>query len=62
MYLDTTIGDIVVPFKDMKPVGVTSTFKFDPSQIDTLLFVADTTNSLPGSEGKFWISDLRVEH
>jgi hypothetical protein len=62
VYLDTTLGDIVVPFKDMKPVGATSTFKFDPAQIDTLLFVADTTNSKPGSEGKFSISDLRVEH
>lgn len=62
IYLDTTLGDIVVPFKDMKPVGVTSTFKFDPAQIDTLLFVADTTNSKPGSQGTFSISDLRVEH
>ena len=62
IFVDTTPGDIILPFKDMKPVGVTSTFKFDPAQIDTLLFVADTTNSLAGSEGKFWISDLRVEH
>jgi hypothetical protein len=62
IYIDTTQRDIVVPFKDMKPVGAASTFKFDPEQIDTLLFVADTTNSLPGSNGTFWISNLRVEH
>lgn len=62
IYLDATPRDVLVPFNDMKPVGTPSTFKFDPAQIDTLLFVVDTTNTTPGSEGAFSISDLRVEH
>jgi hypothetical protein len=62
IYLDSVERVIVVPFTDMKPVGATSTFKFDALQIDTVLFVADTTNALPGSEGTFSISELYVEH
>jgi hypothetical protein len=62
IYLDATPRDIVVQFADMKRIGTTSALKFDPAQIDTLLFAVDTTNAAPGSEGKFTISELRVEH
>ena len=62
IYLDTQERDVVVPFHEMSPVGTASTFTFDPAQIDTVLFVVDTTNSLPGSEGSFRLSNLRVEH
>ena len=62
IYLDESPRDVIVRFSDMKPVGMTPTFKFDPAQIDTVLFAVDTTNTAPGSEGKFTISELRVEH
>ena len=38
--------------------GATSTF--DPGLADTLLFVVDLTNALPGTDGVVTISDLRV--
>ena len=60
IYLDTTLRDISVPFGDLTPVGAT-TAAFDPSLADTVLFVADMTNALPGSTGTFSIHDLRVE-
>ena len=60
IYLDTTLRDIRVPFGELRAVG-TTTAAFDPSLTDTVLFVTDMTNSLPGSAGRFSIHDLRVE-
>jgi hypothetical protein len=62
IYVDAADQVVIVPFSEMKPVGTTKTFKFDPAQIDTVLFVADTTNALPGSTGAFSIGELYVEH
>jgi hypothetical protein len=61
IYLDDQPREIRVPFSEMTPIGVTSTWRLDPTQIDTVLFVADTTNAAPGSEGGFTLSDVRVE-
>jgi hypothetical protein len=60
IYLDTSLRDIFIPLAELNPVG-TTTAAFDPSLVDTVLFVADMTNSLPGTAGTFSISDLRVE-
>lgn len=62
VYLDQTPRDIVIGFNDMTPVGHTSRQIFDPPQIDTLLFVVDTTNTAPGASGQFELNNLRVEH
>lgn len=62
IYLDSTARNIAIPFSEMMPVGVTSRFHFTPAEIDTLLFVIDTTNSSPGTSGQFTLSNLTVEH
>lgn len=62
VYLDQTPRDIYVRFNDMTPVGATSRPILDPPQIDTLLFVVDTTNTAPGAQGTFELSRVRVEH
>jgi hypothetical protein len=62
VYLDNEPRDVVIPFAAMSPVSTTSTRRFEPTQIDTLLFVADTANTAPGSEGSFVLGDLKVEH
>ena len=62
IYLDDQPREIIVPFSQMTPAGAATSFKFNPEEIDTVLFVADTTNALPGSEGRFTLSELRVEH
>ncbi len=59
IYLDSESRDIIVPFDEMTPVG--SGPPFDPALADTLLFVVDTTNTAPGTEGSFTIENLRVE-
>jgi hypothetical protein len=59
IYLDADPRDVVVRFADMTPVG--SSDAFDPALADTLLFVVDTTNTAPGTEGNFTLENLRVE-
>ena len=59
IYLDSQPRDVIVQFAEMTPVGPGPTF--DPSLADTLLFVVDTTNTLPGTEGSFTLENLRVE-
>jgi hypothetical protein len=59
IYLDAEPRDVIVPFAEMTPVDTRATF--DPMVADTILFVVDTTNTMPGSSGRFTISDLRVE-
>jgi hypothetical protein len=62
VYLDQSARDIVVGFAEMTAVGTNITARFTPSEIDTILFVVDTTNTAPDSAGRFTVSDLRVEH
>jgi hypothetical protein len=62
IYLDERARDIVIPFAEMTAVSPNGNASFTPSNIDTILFVADTTNTAPGSAGRFTVSDLRVEH
>jgi hypothetical protein len=62
IYIDEQSREIVVPFTEMRPVDATSTWRFAPDQIDTILFVVDTVNTHPGSRGSFVLSDVRVEH
>jgi hypothetical protein len=60
IYVDTVPREIVIPFSDLTPVG-TSTAPFDPKAVDTVLFVVDTTNTLPGASGRVAVGGLRVE-
>ena len=59
IYLDAEPRDAVVRFADMTPVG--SSGAFDPALADTLLFVVDATNTLPGTDGSFSVEHLRIE-
>jgi hypothetical protein len=62
VYLDRQPRDIIVRFTDMMPVSPHLPLRFNPEEIDALLFVTDTVNATPGSAGSFTISDVRVEH
>ena len=59
IYLDAEPRDVIVRFAEMTPVG--SGGAFDPALADTLLFVVDTTNTLPGTAGRVTLENLRVE-
>jgi hypothetical protein len=60
IYLDAETRDVIVRFDEMTHVGGPSG-TFDPALADTLLFVVDTTNTLPGTAGTFTLENLRVE-
>jgi len=62
VYLDGTSRDVVIPFTQMTPVSNSTAYRFDPNDIDTLLFVVDTTHTAPGSSGRFELDQVRVEH
>jgi hypothetical protein len=59
IYLDAEPRDVIVRFSEMVPVGSSGTF--DPALADSVLFVVDTTNTLPGTAGSFALENLRVE-
>ena len=61
IYLDTQPRDIIVPFDELRPVGVGPAASFDPALTDTVLFVVDTTNTKTGTSGTVSIGDLRLE-
>jgi hypothetical protein len=62
IYLDQTVRNVIAPFTDLTPVAPTEAYRFEPPQIDSVLFVVDTTNTKPGATGRVTIRDLVVEH
>jgi hypothetical protein len=62
VYVDRQPREVTVAFRDMTPADSTTKARFQPGDIDTVLFVVDTTNTAPGTQGEFEIKDLRVEH
>ena len=61
VYLDHDPRDVTIFFDEMTPIGRTDTFTPDLSNVTDLLFVVDTTNTIPGQSGTFAIEALRLE-
>jgi hypothetical protein len=57
-YVDTEERIIDVAFATFAPIGVTSSVRAPLDRVESLLFVADTLNTLPGSKGRVTISEL----
>lgn len=55
VYVDATAQERTVFFDDLVPVGVTETFRPAGDDVRSILFVADTTNTKPGTSGRLWI-------
>jgi hypothetical protein len=53
--------EILVAFADMTPVESTLDRKVRLDAVDSILFVVDTTHSLPGASGRVMIRDLRAQ-
>lgn len=50
----------MVPFDELRPVGGADE-RPDLGRIESLLFVIDTLNALPGTAGSIWLSEIRLE-
>ena len=61
VYLEPEDRDRVVHFADMTPVGATRSTHPTLTDVRSLMFVIDTTNTKPGSSGRIWLSSVRLE-
>jgi hypothetical protein len=59
--LDREPRESVVRLDDMSYVEPVLSGRPPRGKLDTLLFVVDTTNARPGSEGTIWIGDIDLE-
>ena len=62
VYLDTTNQERSVFFDDMFAAGEAETGKPTLAEIRSVLFVVDSTNTRPGTSGRVWITQPRLEH
>lgn len=57
-YADSEARTVTIPFEKFRPIGVTSSVQPPLAQVQFLLFVVDTLNTLPGSRGTLAISEV----
>jgi hypothetical protein len=62
VFLDTFEQERTVYFDDCLPVGVTKTERAPLSSIRSVMFVVDTTNSKPGTQGRTWIRRAALQN
>jgi hypothetical protein len=61
VFVDATDREYVIPFDDMRPVGVTTTGSVPVSALHNVLFVVDTTNTATRTSGQVWLRNVRLE-
>jgi len=59
VYVDETARSFTVLFADMTPIGHTRDAHPTLDRADAVLFVIDTVNARPGSNGQIWIDDVK---
>jgi hypothetical protein len=57
-WVDSESRLVDVALASFKPIGVTSSAQAPLERVDSLLFVVDTLNALPGSRGNLTISEV----
>lgn len=58
VYLDETARMVTVKFDEMNPIGGAATYPVI-ERVRDVLFVIDTTNARPGSNGQIWLDDIK---
>lgn len=61
VYIDAAERDLTVFLDDMTAIGESGTQALDAGRVRSLLFVVDTTNTLPGTRGIVRVDDVRLE-
>lgn len=61
IYVGEENREVVVRFKDMKPIGKTPSSPVDLNTVNALLVVVDTVNTAPGSSGVVWLKEVQLE-
>jgi hypothetical protein len=61
VYLEPSEREMTVFFDDVSPIGVTRTFQPPLADVRNIMFAIDTTNTSPGTSGRVWLRNLRLE-
>lgn len=61
IYVDDQDRERSVLFSDMTPVGQTHAQRAPLGDVRSVLFIVDTTNTKPGTSGRVWIRNPRLE-
>ena len=61
VYVDAVNQERTVNFDDLTPAGVAETDKLPLAEIRSILLVVDSTNTKPGTSGRVWITNPRLE-
>jgi len=56
VFVDTVNQPHVIPFDDFRGVDEAAPGRVPVSDVKTVLFVIDTTNTKPGTSGRLWIA------
>jgi hypothetical protein len=59
IYLDENPRRLVVRFAEMTPVGTASSAHPTIDRVSDVLWVIDTVNARPGSNGQVWLDDVK---
>lgn len=60
VYLDETPRAVTLRMPDFEPVGLVTSRRPNVAPVQSLLFVVDTVNARPGSQGTMWVSQLSL--
>jgi hypothetical protein len=60
VYVDQSAREVVVRFDDMRPAEPAASGRPAASRVRAVLFVVDTTNTRPGSSGRFALEQIRL--
>jgi hypothetical protein len=60
VYLDREPRPITIRLQDFEPAEGDTSRRPVVVPIQSLLFVVDTVNTTPGSEGRVWLSEVRL--
>jgi len=61
VFVDAVSQERTVFFDELTPAGETDTDKPALAEIRSILFVVDSTNTKPGTSGRVWITQPRLE-
>ena len=61
IYVEPDEREITVFFDDVAPIGTTRTFQPPLADATSIVFAIDTTNTRPGTSGRVWLRNVRLE-
>ena len=61
VYLSPDAARQTIAFRELAPADPAEPAPFEAASVDALLFVVDTVNTVPGSTGEIWISEVEAQ-